>query len=277
MRATSNSRSERQRREYAPSRAQRFDSLFSQMPKIRIWIERALLASGLLLVAIYAAARIESYVSSKLAIDEFTRDTLPLATDALAETAQPLLDEPDEPLSISPEIDFGLWSKKRIDEYRRAINIGGRGALAVLEIPRIDLEVPVFEGTDDLTLNRGAGRIAGTSRPGEAGNIGIAAHRDSFFRGLKKIQPGDAIRLRTRSGAEMYNVDHIEVVRPDDVRVLEPRPQPSLTLVTCYPFYYFGSAPQRYIVSASLSERLYQPAVDVGSRFTNSIQKGETP
>jgi sortase A len=124
--------------------------------------------------------------------------------------------------------------------------------LAVLSIPRLRLDVPVFEGTDELTLNRGAGRIAGTARLGERGNIGIAAHRDGFFRSLKDVHPGDRIELAQLRRKFVYNVDNIAVVDPGDVTVLHARPQPSLTLVTCYPFYFIGDAPQRYIVQASL-------------------------
>lgn len=127
--------------------------------------------------------------------------------------------------------------------------------MAVLEIPKIGLEVPVFEGTDDLTLNRGVGRIIGTTRPGEGGNIGIAGHRDGFFRGLKNITVGDKIDLRTLKGMETYEVTSVIITDPTDIRVLEQGGVPALTLVTCYPFYFIGSAPQRYIVRAELSER----------------------
>ena len=124
--------------------------------------------------------------------------------------------------------------------------------LAVLRIPKVHLEVPVLDGTDDLTLNRGVGHIVGTVRPGEDGNIGIAGHRDGFFRALKDVGPGDTIELVTPKRVVRYAVDQIVLVRPEDVSVLQPRSRPSLTLVTCYPFYFVGSAPQRYIVQASV-------------------------
>ena len=123
---------------------------------------------------------------------------------------------------------------------------------SLLTIPRVSLEVPVFEGTDDLTLNRGAGRIAGTAAIGDAGNIGIAAHRDGFFRALKDVREGDEVGLNSAQSNAVYVVDTIEIVAPGDVHVLEPRGHPSLTLVTCYPFYFVGDAPQRYIVHATL-------------------------
>jgi sortase A len=93
----------------------------------------------------------------------------------------------------------------------------------------------------------------GTAKPGSSGNIGIAAHRDGFFRSLKHIQEGDEIDLVTAGGKAAYMVDSIRIVNPEDVSVLRARGRPSLTLVTCYPFYFVGSAPNRYIVQASLS------------------------
>jgi sortase A len=124
--------------------------------------------------------------------------------------------------------------------------------LAVLRVRSIDLEVPVLEGTNDLTLNRGTGWIPGTTRPGAPGNIGIAGHRDGFFRGLKDLKVNDTLELVTGDRTYTYSVDQIRIVNPNDVSVLRPSAAPSLTLVTCYPFYFVGSAPQRYIVHASV-------------------------
>jgi sortase A len=150
-------------------------------------------------------------------------------------------------------VDFSLWAGKRVTAYKQTLATHMGAPVAVLSIPRLRLDVPVFEGTDELTLNRGAGRIVGTARPGERGNIGIAAHRDGFFRGLKDVRPGDRIELAQLRRKFAYTVDNISVVDPGDVTALYARPQPSLTLVTCYPFYFIGDAPQRYIVRASLA------------------------
>ena len=125
--------------------------------------------------------------------------------------------------------------------------------LALLRIPRLEIDVPVFEGTDDLVLNRGVGRIEGTAFPGEAGNIGIAGHRDGFFRPLKDIVVGDTIVLDSTSETTTFLVEELHIVDPSDVWVLEATDTPSVTLVTCYPFYFIGSAPQRFIVRASTS------------------------
>ncbi len=110
----------------------------------------------------------------------------------------------------------------------------------------------IAEGVDHGTLKRAVGHIPGTALPGEDGNIVLAAHRDTYFRPLRNIQKGDEIALTTWSGAYRYRVESIQIVGPDDVRVLRPTSLPTLTLVTCYPFYFVGSAPKRFIVRAGL-------------------------
>ena len=101
-------------------------------------------------------------------------------------------------------------------------------------------------------MNRGAGWIEGTAELGTTGNIGLAGHRDGFFRGLKDIKSGDVIELETLDGSLTYRVSEITIVDPEDVYVLAPTPEPSVTLVTCYPFYFVGNAPKRYIVRGVL-------------------------
>jgi sortase A len=124
--------------------------------------------------------------------------------------------------------------------------------LAKLDIPRAGLSVMVMDGTDDATLRIAVGHIPGTRLPGQAGNVGLAGHRDSFFRGLSKLRIGDEIILTTREKTLRYIVESVRIVSPDDVSVLEDTSYPALTLVTCYPFYYVGPAPQRWIVKAHL-------------------------
>jgi sortase A len=114
----------------------------------------------------------------------------------------------------------------------------------------VQLEVPVFAGTGDFALTRGAGRIEGTPELGNPGNTGIAAHRDGWFRVLKDVRVGDAVEIETLQGELQFRITETFVVEPADVQVLAPTEQHSLTLVTCYPFYFVGSAPQRYIVRA---------------------------
>ena len=201
--------------------------------------ERVLITAGLICVLIYVCARIYATAMYQAGLWSFSQLK---SSSAIAKHEE-----------HSRAVDFNLWAGKRVTAYKQALAAHVGPPLAVLSIPRLRLDVPVFEGTDELTLNRGAGRIAGTARPGERGNIGIAAHRDGFFRGLKDIRPGDRVELAQLRRKFVYTVDNIAVVDPGDVTVLHPRPQPSLTLVTCYPFYFIGDAPQRYIVQASLA------------------------
>jgi sortase A len=146
--------------------------------------------------------------------------------------------------------DQSLWSAPRIRAWQSATNDRAPAPLGVLRIPRLRIEAALLEGTDDATLDRGVGLIEETARPGTEGNTGIAGHRDGFFRALKDITEGDAIELQTLRGRETYRVERTWIVEPEDVSVLDPTPSRSLTLVTCYPFYFVGSAPQRFIVRA---------------------------
>jgi LPXTG-site transpeptidase (sortase) family protein len=119
-----------------------------------------------------------------------------------------------------------------------------------LEIPRLQVSVMVFEGDDAEILRQGAGHIPGTAiRPG-SGNIGIAAHRDTYFRPLRVVHANDVIALKTPAGTSRYAVTETKVVRPSEVDVLARATGRDLTLVTCYPFYYIGNAPERFIVHA---------------------------
>ena len=152
-------------------------------------------------------------------------------------------------LALDAPIDQSAWSVERVRAYAASPTVDA--PLAVLRIPRLKLAVPIHEGVDAPVLDQGAGHIPETARPGdESGNVGIAGHRDSFFRGLKDVRTGDEIELATRDARDRYVVERTWVVGPDDVSVLEPTAAPSMTLVTCYPFYYVGSAPRRYIVRA---------------------------
>jgi LPXTG-site transpeptidase (sortase) family protein len=126
-----------------------------------------------------------------------------------------------------------------------------RGAvLARLEAPTLHLSTIVLEGSDDGTLARGAGHIEDTPFPGDAGNIGIAGHRDTVFRPLRNAKPGDELDLKTANRVDRYRVTRTLIVKPDDVYVLDPTSTPTLTLVTCWPFEFIGHAPKRFIVQA---------------------------
>jgi sortase A len=119
-----------------------------------------------------------------------------------------------------------------------------------IEIPRLQMSTVVFEGTGDNVLRIGVGHLSGSALPGEHGNVVLAAHRDTFFRPLRSIHKYDRIVMVTPAGTRRYQVDSTEIVSPNYTEILAPTPDATLTLVTCYPFEWFGHAPRRFIVRA---------------------------
>ena len=205
--------------------------------------ERILLLTGLFLLLFWGASRVYQSAASRAAIARFQAKV----AGAPVQNLSPVIDP-----AVGSRVDFRLWSTKRIVAYTESLAEKGDTPIAVLRIPSVDLQAPVFDGTGEITLNRGLGRIEGTARIGEPGNLGIAGHRDGFFRVLKDVHTGDSILLDLGARTQEYAVNQIQIVNPDDVQVLAPTGTPTLTLVTCFPFYFVGSAPQRYIVTASL-------------------------
>jgi sortase A len=202
-------------------------------------LERLLRNAGVLLVTLFIVAMIHRSVLSHAELQRFkVRQTvLPVKSQRVVlSTATP---------------NFTLWSEQRAKKYQESLASYFAPAVGILRIAKIRLEVPILEGTDGLSLNRGVGHVVGTASPGSVGNMAIAGHRDGFFRGLKDISLGDAIEVAGLHETETYIVDRIIVVDPSDIWVLQPRTRSSLTLITCYPFHYIGSAPKRYIVQAS--------------------------
>jgi sortase A len=124
------------------------------------------------------------------------------------------------------------------------------GALGRIEIARIGLAAMILEGTDGRTLRHAVGHIPGTSLPGQRGNVAIAGHRDTFFRSLRNVHNDDEITLTTLDGTYRYLVDSAQVLSPENTQVLDDSSDTILTLVTCYPFYFVGPAPKRFIVRA---------------------------
>ena len=186
-----------------------------------------LMLSGILLVAVYAVPTVYGAAMSRIAVAQFR-----------AESAS-----------------HRDWDSARIRAYQKSLMVKFAPPEAILRIPKIGLEVPVLEGDDALTLNRGVGHIPGTTMPGQVGNVGVAGHRDGFFRGLKDLAAGDVIEMQ-RAGAgdktDRYVVQNVSIVLPTDTSLLKNTTDSELTLVTCYPFRYVGTAPQRYVVRASL-------------------------
>jgi len=119
-----------------------------------------------------------------------------------------------------------------------------------LEVPRLRISVMVLQGVEDRTLVAGAGHVPGTPSPGGDGNVVIAAHRDTFFRTLERVVPGDRIQIDTATWRHEYIVESTEIVDPNETRVMESRGRRELTLITCYPFYFVGPAPRRFVVHA---------------------------
>ncbi len=139
---------------------------------------------------------------------------------------------------------------ERLTAHADAPPAGTEGLIGRLEIPRLGVSVIVMEGTDTTTLRRSVGHVSGTALPGKPGNVGISGHRDTFFRPLRNIRRNDVITLATSLGVYRYRVVSTKIVTPSDVAVLDPNGSELLTLVTCYPFYFVGSAPSRFIVRA---------------------------
>ena len=148
--------------------------------------------------------------------------------------------------------DASLWSAARVAAYRAAKSADAAlpEAIGVLRLPRLHFEAPVFEGDTDEVLDRGPGWIPGTAALGSSNNIGIAGHRDGHFRTLRNVEVADVIEVISGSGTHRYRVTQTMIVEPDAVHVLDATGHGALTLVTCYPFYFVGHAPQRFIVRA---------------------------
>ncbi|HEX7251391.1 MAG TPA: class D sortase [Thermoanaerobaculia bacterium] len=240
-------------------------------------LEKLLWILGVVLIAAYVGIRVYQRSAARRETRAFEKrmeehlatpaPSHPLASPPPATASLPGLPmgTPTVPVAgmILPEekpADTSLWAPKRIREYEETLRQKASDPVAVLRISKLGIEVPVFPGTDDFALNRGVGWIEGTARPGEEGNSGIAGHRDGFFRPLKDIAKGDSIELLTLAGSRMYQVEEIQIVDPNDVQVLDPTPQAALTLVSCYPFYFAGSAPKRYIVRAVSSSAAEESA-----------------
>jgi len=156
----------------------------------------------------------------------------------------------DSVLTSVPEPDYSLWNKARIGHYEDSLKIDSAPPLGILTVEKINLQVPIYNGTDDVTLDRGAGRIKGMAKMDEDGNLGISGHRDGFFRGMKDVEVGDDIDIQTTRGTENYEITSITIVPKEDISVLARSTEKKLTIVTCYPFYFVGHAPKRLIVTA---------------------------
>jgi sortase A len=191
-------------------------------------VERALWTAGCLLALIYLVARVDSALGSGAAL-----------SDAAA-------------MSGDYQPQYRFWSQERIEAYRASVGREAGPLVGTLSIPALELLVPLYADTDELHLNRGVGLIEGMALPGEHGNLGIAGHRDGFFRVLRDIREGQQVEVRTPTRRYLYEVSGVSIVDSKDSTLLAPTREPSLTLVTCYPFYFVGPAPRRFVVRGVL-------------------------
>jgi sortase A len=203
-----------------------------------VWllVERACWAFGGLALVVWVAATFSGTVEMRRSLARF-------ASTSAVQAAW-----------LAPTPDQRLWSPERMRAWQDTLTSAAPAPMAVLRIRRLGLEVPVLAGTDAWTLNRAVGHIEDTAHPGADGNCGIAGHRDGFFRGLKDIRRDDVIEIETPGRVDRYRVARMWIVQPEDVSVLDPTTEAVVTLVTCYPFYFVGSAPQRFIVRAIRTE-----------------------
>jgi sortase A len=186
---------------------------------------RALLLVGLIFLAVYAGYRIQGVVLSRLAVQSFET----------AARKVPISDNPRKSGTAS-QTDFSVWPEPRIQSYGQSPARHSSLALAVWPITSIQLEVRVLNGTDTLILNRGVGWISGARQPGKVGDVGLAGHRDGFFRRFKHFMVSERAELVTYDRTDPFVIDRLRVVHPQDVNALQSG-SPSLTLVTYYPLY----------------------------------------
>ncbi len=197
--------------------------------RILKWTQRTLFACGILLLGYCGFALVDAWIFQRRASQDLDRQ--------LRVQRAKSQKRPQSQSSTSPKA--GSAAAPTAD-----------GLVGRIEIPRLLLSVVVVEGVTKTALRRAVGHIPGTALPGEAGNVGVAGHRDTFFRPLKDLRVKDQIHFSTLKGDFNYEVESLKVVAPDDVGVLAPSGENVLTMVTCYPFYYVGSAPKRWIVRA---------------------------
>jgi len=203
---------------------------------------------GFALVLTWLASTLLAEFGHRWALAAFEQSRPGVALAALPVSAEPLQ---QSGLIYAPP-DQSAWSAERIRQYVEARWKVPITPEAVIRIGALGLEVPVFPGATEANMTRGAGRIIGSPRFGEPGNVSVSSHRDGFFRKLRDIKVGDEIVVDTRAATYRYVVEEIRITEPTDTVVLWPGDVPELTLVTCYPFDFIGRAPQRYVVRAEL-------------------------
>ncbi len=201
-------------------------------PRARALLSTTLTAGGVLLLFFGARDLLESKIGQTEAAEEF---------------------EQVVPASIPKRNDVSA-NARTVEPHTAPATAGS--TIAKLEIPRLGSELYVVEGDGARELRRGPGHLTGTALPGQDGNCVIAGHRDTHFRVLKDVRRGDDIVLETAAGKFLYRVRSLSIVSPKNVSSLQPTSDAELNLITCYPFYYVGSAPMRFVVQAKLAGRV---------------------
>lgn len=202
------------------------------MRRLLWWTQRVLWLSAMTLLGYVGFVLADAWIFEWRARDQFDRDR-PRPAASQEEPAVRPVSEANAPSRLPAEPTRAL-----------------RGLLGRMSIPSLALSVTVVEGTDALALRRAVGHVPGTAMPGETGNVVISGHRDTHFRPLRNVRRGDVINIATLRGDFSYRVTSTLIVSPDHLAVLEPGEGENLTLITCYPFNFIGSAPDRFIVRA---------------------------
>lgn len=195
-------------------------------------VPRILFGAGLALMLLYVVTLTAGELGRRADVENFSSET----ADGNAWRAQ----------TIPP--DMSLWSERRVRDFNLAERKIVAAPLAVLRVRTLGLSVPVYPTTTEVHLNRGVGVIPGMAMPDRGGNLGLAGHRDGFFRVLKDIEPGTVIEVETHRRMHRYRVASIDIVDKADGRLLVDTDDPTITLVTCHPFYFVGDAPRRFVV-----------------------------
>ena len=225
--------------------------------RARRWFANLFLAAGAVGVGVWAASHIVPLASQdwdNWVFDRELRGQAGSVSEYLAGKKSQIVEavaawwRPGSPPAKPPATAPGVAPPARIEDIPP--RIANNALVGRLTISRLHLSAIVREGTGENTLSLALGHIPSTALPGQRGNVAVAGHRDTIFRALREIRKDDLIQFETLSGSYAYRVESTEIVKPEDVSVLRPSQAPELTLVTCYPFYYVGSAPDRFIAKA---------------------------
>jgi sortase A len=223
------------------------------------WVERLLFLIGIACLGVWVYAFVDTRLTQRREeqrLEEALRQRSSRSTSAKATP------EASTPAAETDELgSFQETNETKKEEFAPEAKLEEGALIGRIAIPRVGVSAIVLHGVGSKTLRRGVGHIPGTPLPEHGGNLGLAGHRDSFFRELKDIRQNDTIELTTLDGTFEYKVEWTKIVTPEETDVLADEGTPSLTLVTCYPFYYVGSAPKRFIVRA---RRIEEPGSTTG-------------